>query len=88
MEPVLLLLDEPTAGVSRAEGNEVMRLVKKLTVERSLTTVFIEHDMDIVFNYADLITVLHHGAVIATGKPQEIKNNELVQSVYLGEKIT
>jgi branched-chain amino acid transport system ATP-binding protein len=87
LEPTLLLLDEPTAGISRAEGHEVMRLVKSLAAQRALTIVFIEHDMDIVFNYADIISVMHQGALIATGKPNEIKNNSLVQSVYLGEKV-
>jgi branched-chain amino acid transport system ATP-binding protein len=87
LKPTLLLLDEPTAGISRAEGHEVMRLVKSLAQKNALTIVFIEHDMDIVFNYADIISVLHQGALIATGKPDEIKNNSLVQSVYLGEKV-
>jgi branched-chain amino acid transport system ATP-binding protein len=87
MQPTLLLLDEPTAGVSRAEGYEVMKLVKSLALEHALTIIFIEHDMDIVFNYADEITVMHHGAIIATGTPNEIKNNELVQNTYLGEKL-
>jgi branched-chain amino acid transport system ATP-binding protein len=87
LKPTLLLLDEPTAGISRSEGHEVMRLVKSLAEKNALTIVFIEHDMDIVFNYADIISVLHQGALIATGKPGEIKNNELVQRVYLGEKV-
>jgi branched-chain amino acid transport system ATP-binding protein len=86
LQPILLLLDEPTAGISRSEGHEVMQLVKDLALKNSLTIVFIEHDMDIVFNYADFISVLHQGRLIATGTPSEIKNNRLVQSVYLGEK--
>jgi branched-chain amino acid transport system ATP-binding protein len=88
MTPTLLLLDEPTAGVSRAEGNDLMRLVKNLAAERALTIVFIEHDMDMVFNYADKISVMHQGKVIVTGTPDEIKNNKLVQSVYLGERVS
>ena len=87
MMPTLLLLDEPTAGVSRAEGNDLMRLVKKLAAEQALTIIFIEHDMDMVFNYADKISVMHQGQVIATGSPDEIKNNHIVQNIYLGEKI-
>lgn len=86
LQPILLLLDEPTAGISRAEGNNVMWLVNRLAVERALTVVFIEHDMDIVFNYADEITVMHQGEIIVTGTPQEIRNNEFVQMVYLGGK--
>lgn len=85
LQPTLLLLDEPTAGVSRAEGYEVMKLIKTLASERALTIVFIEHDMDIVFNYAEEITVMHQGAIIATGAPEVIKNNKQVQSCYLGE---
>jgi branched-chain amino acid transport system ATP-binding protein len=87
MMPTLLLLDEPTAGVSRAEGNDLMRLVKKLAAEQALTIIFIEHDMDMVFNYADKISVMHQGQVIATGTPDEIKNNNIVRNIYLGEKI-
>jgi branched-chain amino acid transport system ATP-binding protein len=86
LQPNLLLLDEPTAGVSRSEGNEVMKLVKSLAVERALTIVFIEHDMDIVFNYADEISLMHQGRLIATGTPNEMKNNQIVQDTYLGEK--
>jgi branched-chain amino acid transport system ATP-binding protein len=86
LRPMLLLLDEPTAGVSRVEGDEVMRLIKRLAVERALTIVFIEHDMNVVFNYADEITVMHQGAIIATGTPEAIKNNKLVQNCYLGEE--
>jgi branched-chain amino acid transport system ATP-binding protein len=87
LHPSLLLLDEPTAGVSRSEGNEVMLLIKRLAAERGLTILFIEHDMDIVFNYADEITVMHQGAVIASDTPARIKDNKLVQDTYLGEKI-
>lgn len=88
LQPTLLLLDEPTAGISRAEGYEVMRLIKSLAVEHSLTILFIEHDMDIVFNYADEITVMHQGSIIATGSPHEIRNSQLVQSTYLGERVS
>ncbi|MGD0918901.1 MAG: ABC transporter ATP-binding protein [Thermodesulfobacteriota bacterium] len=88
MMPTLLLLDEPTAGVSRGEGNDLMRLIKKLAAEQALTIIFIEHDMDMVFNYADKISVMHQGRVIATGIPDEIRNNSLVQNIYLGEKIS
>jgi branched-chain amino acid transport system ATP-binding protein len=87
LQPTLLLLDEPTAGVSRVEGDEVMKLIKRLAVERALTIVFIEHDMNVVFNYAEQITVMHQGAIIATGVPEAIKNNKQVQSCYLGETV-
>jgi branched-chain amino acid transport system ATP-binding protein len=86
LQPNLLLLDEPTAGVSRSEGNEVMKLIKRLAIERELTIVFIEHDMDIVFHYADEISLMHQGRLIATGTPNDMKNNPVVQNTYLGEK--
>ena len=84
MEPTLLMLDEPTAGVARAEGYEIMKLVRDLAHERHMTMLFIEHDMDIVFNYSDQITVLRNGTLVATGTPEEIKENSFVQEAYLG----
>lgn len=84
MEPTLLMLDEPTAGVARAEGYEIMKLVKDLAATHHMTMLFIEHDMDIVFNYSDQITVLRNGTLVATGTPAEIKENSFVQEAYLG----
>ena len=83
-QPEMLLLDEPTSGVARKEGYMLMELVVNLAKERDLTVVFIEHDMDIVFNYSDTISVLHYGKLIANGRPQEIRDNEEVQAAYLG----
>ena len=62
----------------------LMELVVDLARKRDLTVVFIEHDMDIVFHYSNTISVLHYGKLIATGKPQEIRDNEEVQAAYLG----
>jgi branched-chain amino acid transport system ATP-binding protein len=87
LQPEVLLLDEPTAGVSRAEGDEVMKLIKRLGADRALTIVFIEHDMNVVFNYAEEITVMYHGAVIATDTPEAIRNNQEVRKCYLGETV-
>ena len=84
MEPRLLMLDEPTAGVARAEGYEIMKMIKNLAVDRHITVVFIEHDMDIVFNYADRISVLSQGSLIATDSPENIRNNQFVQEAYFG----
>lgn len=84
MEPQLLILDEPTAGVARAEGYEIMKMIRNLAAERKMTVLFIEHDMEIVFNYADRISVMSNGKRIATGAPEEIKNNAFVQEAYLG----
>jgi len=86
MSPALLLLDEPTAGVSRGEGHDLMRLIKSLAAEKALTIVFIEHDMDMVFGYSDKISVMHLGRLVMTGTPEEVRRDELVQRIYLGEK--
>jgi branched-chain amino acid transport system ATP-binding protein len=83
--PELLLLDEPTAGMSPEERVSTIELVGRLVRERGLTLLFTEHDMDIVFSISERITVLHQGQVLAEGKPAEIRANALVQQVYLGE---
>jgi branched-chain amino acid transport system ATP-binding protein len=84
MDPKLLILDEPAAGVAREEAYTLMQLIRDLAEERHMTIIFIEHDMDIVFNYSDVISVLRDGEMIATGTPEEIKNNAYVQEAYLG----
>ena len=84
MDPKLLILDEPAAGVAREEAYTLMQLIRDLGREQNMTIIFIEHDMDIVFNYADEISVLRDGELIATGTPDEIKQNPYVQEAYLG----
>ena len=84
-EPELLLLDEPTAGMSPQETSDTIELVERIARERGLTPLFTEHDMDVVFNIADKITVLHQGQVLAEGSPDEVKDDPNVQRVYLGE---
>lgn len=84
MEPKLLILDEPAAGVDREEAHRIMQLIRKLGKERDMTLMFIEHDMDIVFNYAEIISVMNNGEMIATGTPDEIRQNAFVQKAYLG----
>lgn len=84
LEPQLLLLDEPTAGISRTEGYELMQLITQIVKERKITIVFIEHDMDIVFDFAESITVMHRGKHLATGTPEAIRNNPQVIETYLG----
>jgi branched-chain amino acid transport system ATP-binding protein len=83
-EPELLLLDEPTAGMSPQETANTIALIGKIAHERGLTLLFTEHDMDVVFSIAEYITVLHQGQVLAAGKPQEVRQNSEVQRVYLG----
>ena len=83
-KPKLLLLDEPTAGMSQGETAATIELLQKLGGRGDMTMVIIEHDMHVVFTLADYITVLHQGAVIADGTPEEIKNSAEVQEAYLG----
>ncbi|HEU5322162.1 MAG TPA: ABC transporter ATP-binding protein, partial [Methylomirabilota bacterium] len=71
-EPSLLLLDEPTAGMSAAETRETIRLVERIARERGLTLLFTEHDMAVVFSISQKIVVLHQGRVIAEGTPAEV----------------
>jgi branched-chain amino acid transport system ATP-binding protein len=84
--PALLLLDEPTQGMSPRESAEITRLIQKLVKEKGLTLIFVEHDMNVVFGISDNIRVLHQGRIIFGGKPEEVKNNEEVQRIYLGEE--
>ena len=83
--PRLLLLDEPTAGMAPRERHEIMALVARIAADTGLTVVFTEHDMDVVFAVARRITVLHQGAVLADGAPDDVRGNADVQRVYLGQ---
>ncbi|MEN8710919.1 MAG: ABC transporter ATP-binding protein [Arenicellales bacterium] len=81
--PKLLLLDEPTAGMARHDTNRTIELLKKIK-EGGMTKIIIEHDMHVVFSLADHISVLAQGAIIAEGKPDEIKGHPKVREAYLG----
>ena len=82
-DPDLVMLDEPTAGMSVDETHNAVELIRKLTEGK--TMVIIEHDMEVVFSLADRITVLHLGGILASGPPDEIKDNQAVKDAYLGE---
>lgn len=82
--PELLLLDEPTAGMSREEVPGIIEVIERIQAERSRTIMMVEHKMDIVLGISDTITVLAQGQVIAEGSPAEITANEAVQAAYLG----
>ena len=83
-QPKLLLLDEPTAGMARLETNRTIDLLKQIK-KSGMTKVIIEHDMHVVFSLADRISVLAQGRIIASGTPDEIRNNPKVKEAYLGE---
>jgi branched-chain amino acid transport system ATP-binding protein len=85
LHPRLLLLDEPTAGMGEQETFQVASLIRRLHRQSGYTIVLIEHDMRVVFNLADRITVLDQGRLLADGTPQEIAANADVQAAYLGE---
>ena len=85
--PRVLLLDEPTAGMSPSETAESIRLINDITQSRSLTLLFTEHDMSVVFSIADRISVLHHGEILASGAPDEVRKDVEVRRVYLGEEV-
>ncbi len=85
-DPQLLLLDEPTAGMSAAETREAIRLLERIAAERGLTLLFTEHDMEVVFSIAQKIAVLHQGRLIAEGTPAEVRADPEVRRVYLGRR--
>ena len=81
-DATVILLDEPTSGMSRGEAEHAVELIRSVTQERTL--VMVEHDMSVVFDLADRISVLVYGEIIATDAPERIRENAAVQSAYLG----
>ena len=84
LRPRLLLLDEPTSGVSTRDKAPIMDVVTSIVRSQKITAVVIEHDMDIVFKYADRIVAMHQGAILAEGTPDEIRKNEAVTTNLIG----
>jgi branched-chain amino acid transport system ATP-binding protein len=82
MQPRLLLLDEPSAGLTKEEGVEVISLIKNLGSD--ITVLMVDHDMEMVFEVAERIVVLHYGQIIADGTPQEIQADQRVREIYMG----
>jgi branched-chain amino acid transport system ATP-binding protein len=87
LEPTILLLDEPTAGMSPEERQRTRRKISEIRKTYNLTLVFIEHDMDMVFDIAEKVRVLQQGALLAEGTPEEIQQNEEVVHAYLGGEL-
>jgi len=83
-EPELILLDEPTAGMSSEETREAVKLIGRVTQGKTL--IIVEHDMEVVFSLADRITVIYYGETLASGPPGEIRQNQKVKDAYLGEE--
>ena len=84
LNPALLLLDEPAAGMNSTEKMELVDLIRQIRQDRSLTILLVEHDMNLVMNICERIAVLDYGRKIADGPPKEIKNDERVIQSYLG----
>jgi branched-chain amino acid transport system ATP-binding protein len=84
LRPKLLFLDEPTSGVSTRDKGQIMDTVASVVRGEGITAVIIEHDMDVVFKYSDRIVVMHQGAILAQGTPEEIRNNEQVAMILIG----
>ena len=84
-EPRILLLDEPTAGMSPEETRQMMDLIVRLAEQR--TVVLVEHKMKLVMGISQRLVVLHHGTLLAEGTPDEIRNNDEVRRVYLGHQV-
>ena len=82
--PRLLLLDEPTAGMSPRETEQTMRLIRQLA--KDVAVILVEHDMEVVMTISDKISVMHQGAIIAEGNPDEIQKNDQVREAYLGKE--
>jgi branched-chain amino acid transport system ATP-binding protein len=83
-QPKLLLMDEPTAGMGPAERQGLMKLTKRIVSTRKIGVLFTEHDMKVVFDYAEWIIVLNRGEMIAEGTPEEVQKNSDVKEIYLG----
>jgi len=84
LRPRLLFLDEPTSGVSTREKAPIMNVISSIVRSQKITAVVIEHDMDIIFKYSDRIVVMHQGVILASGRPEEIRQNEAVKDAVFG----
>ncbi len=86
LRPRILMLDEPTAGMSPADRRAATELIATIKARHGMTIVLTEHDMEVVFGLASRIAVLHQGAVIATGAPAQVRDDPLVREIYLGSE--
>jgi branched-chain amino acid transport system ATP-binding protein len=86
LEPILLMLDEPMAGMSPADRTAAVELIRRVAAERGISVLLTEHDMNVVFALAHRITVLNYGEIIASGSPDEVRGSATVREVYLGHE--
>ena len=84
LRPTILLLDEPTAGMSPADRKASVELIASVKQKHGMTVVLTEHDMGVVFDLASHVAVLHHGEMISAGRPAEVRADPLVRKIYLG----
>jgi branched-chain amino acid transport system ATP-binding protein len=84
LEPRMLLLDEPLAGVNRTLGATLLQHIERLRAERGLTILLVEHDMDVVMRYSNTVVVMGEGRVLTTGSPEEVRADPRVIEAYLG----
>jgi branched-chain amino acid transport system ATP-binding protein len=87
LNPKLLMLDEPMAGMSTSDRADAVAMIKRVSSERGIAVLITEHDMNVVFSLADRVTVLNYGEVIASGLPEEIRASSAVRDVYLGHEV-
>jgi len=85
--PKVLMLDEPTAGMSPTDRMATAELIRKIRLEQNLAVVMTEHDMEVIFGLSDRLMVLNYGEIIAVGTPTEVRANKLVRDVYLGQEM-
>jgi branched-chain amino acid transport system ATP-binding protein len=88
LEPQILMLDEPTAGMSPSDRHETVRLLARLKAEQGITMMMTEHDMDVVFGLADAVIVLNYGEIISRGDPETVRADPVVRQVYLGREVS
>jgi len=87
LEPRILMLDEPTAGMAPSDRRRIVELIQLLRAERNLSLLITEHDMDVIFNLADAVLVMNYGEVIAHGSVAEVRQDPVVRQVYLGQEM-
>ncbi|WP_455277623.1 ABC transporter ATP-binding protein [[Eubacterium] cellulosolvens] len=85
LDPKLILLDEPTSGVGTSEKTQVIQRIEEAVRKGGVTAVIVEHDMDVVFSYSNKVVAMHRGKILAEGKPKDVKKNEEVIKVVMGE---